>query len=326
MDERFLVTGATGCVGAWIVRLLANEDVPVVALVRSANYARLRLIATEDQISRITFVTADITDTNAVADVIADQKITHVIHSAGLQVPFVQANPPAGAQTNVLGTVNVFEAVRRSQGAVRGLAYASSAAVFGPPELYAEGIVADDSPLYPRANLYGVFKQANEGTAQIYASQSGVASIGLRPFIVYGPGRDQGMTSTPTVAMVAAAAGRPYRISFGGSVYLNFAPDTAATFIAAARRATEGAHVYNVPGVTATIAEMIEAIELCEPRIAGMISYEPKDLPTPFRVDTAAAKAALGPLPETSLRDGVAQTLTTFRAWLERGQILPPEI
>ncbi len=324
MKERFLVTGATGCVGAWVVRLLTDESVPVVALVRSLNNKRLQLIATEDQISRVKFVTADITDTDAVADVIAKEEITHVVHCAALQVPFVRTDPAAGARTNVLGTVNVFEAVGKSRGKVRGLAYASSAAVFGPPEAYPDGTVTDDSPLYPQGNLYGVFKQANEGAAQVYAAEQGIASIGLRPFIVYGPGRDQGMTSTPTIAMVAAAAGRPYCISFGGSVYLNYAPDTAAAFIAAARRATDGARVYNVPGLTASMSEIVEAIEVAEPRARGTITFESALLATPFKIDAAAARAALGPLPETPLRAGVAQTLSTFRTGLQRGLVAPP--
>lgn len=323
-NERFLVIGAMGCLGAWVVRLLLDEGTPTVAFDLSTNDSRLRLIATDDELARITFVAGDITDTDAVARVVADHGITHVVHCAALQVPFVRADPPAGARVNVLGTVNVFEAVRRAQDTVRGFAYASSAAVFGPPERYPDGIVADDSPLYPEANLYGVFKQANEGTARIYAAEAGIASIGLRPFIVYGPGRDQGMTSTPTIAMAAAAAGRPYRINFGGSLYVNFAPDAAATFIAAARRATDGARVFNIPGLSVHMADIVDAIERAEPQAAGLISFEPSAPPSPTRVDTTVVNAALGPLPATLLRDGVARSMATFRVGLERGLVVPP--
>ena len=59
--------------------------------------------------------------------------------------------------------------------------------------------------------LYGVYKRANEGTAHVYWADHGVASVGLRPHTVFGPGRDQGLTSAPTTAMLAAACGRPYR-------------------------------------------------------------------------------------------------------------------
>src|SRR5581483_492658 len=114
---------------------------------------------------------------------------------------------PRGANVNVTGTVNIFEAVKRNRDHVRGLTYASSAAVFGPPTLYPDGVVSDDSLPSPSATIYGVYKQANEWTARVYAETQGIGSIGLRPFVVYGPGRDQGRTSSPTVAVVAAAAG-----------------------------------------------------------------------------------------------------------------------
>ena len=326
MDDRYLVTGATGCLGAWIVRLLVEQGAPVVALARSDNHRRLRLIATDQQLARVTFVRADVSDPDVVAETITGHRISHVIHCAALQVPFVRADPVAGTRVNVLGTVNVFEGVRRAGSAVRGLAYASSAAVYGPPEMYQAGAIDDDAPLYPeRSNLYGVFKQANEGTAQIYASEFGIPSIGLRPFTVYGPGRDQGMTSTPTVAMAAAAAGRPYRISFGGPVYLNYAPDTAAAFIAASKLAADGAHVYNVPGLTATIADVVEAIEASVPAAAGTITYADDVQATPSAIDATRARAALGPLPDTPLRAGVADTIDVLKAGLRRGLVATPE-
>ena len=79
--------------------------------------------------------------------------------------------------------------------------------------------------------LYGVYKRANEGTAHVYWADHGVASVGLRPHTVFGPGRDQGLTSAPTTAMLAAACGRPYRIPFGGTSQFQYAPDAARAFV-----------------------------------------------------------------------------------------------
>ena len=56
------------------------------------------------------------TDLNALERALDEHAITHVIHLAALQVPFVRADPPLGARVDVLGTVNVFEAVRRRSG------------------------------------------------------------------------------------------------------------------------------------------------------------------------------------------------------------------
>src|SRR5262249_11824732 len=141
-----------------------------------------------------------------------EHEITNVVHLAALQVPFCRADPPLGARVNVLGTVNVFEAVRRRLVPMAPLVYASSVAAFDPPD---DG-VAPSMRGHP-GTLYGVFKRANEATASVYALEHGVASVGLRPHTVYGVGRDQGLTSAPTAAMLAAAAGLPYAIPYGGA-------------------------------------------------------------------------------------------------------------
>src|SRR5262249_55801511 len=149
---------------------------------------------------------------------------------AGLQVPTCRADPLLGARVNVLGTLSVFEAVRQAAGQVERLVYASSAAIFGPADQYAQGSVPDDVPPSPTTH-YGVFKCCNEGNARIYFQDHGLSSIGLRPWTVYGVGRDFGMTSEPTKAIKALAVGRPYHISYGGRQDLQYVDDVAQIFV-----------------------------------------------------------------------------------------------
>jgi nucleoside-diphosphate-sugar epimerase len=118
MAERcFLVTGALGCIGAWVVRNLIRAGERVVAFDLGEDLRRLRLIMTPEELSRALFVRGDITDFAQVQRAMDAHDITHVIHLAGLQVPFCRANPVLGAQVNVVGTVNIFEAARRRSGA-----------------------------------------------------------------------------------------------------------------------------------------------------------------------------------------------------------------
>jgi UDP-glucuronate 4-epimerase len=322
--ERFLVTGCMGCIGSWAVRLLLDEGVPVVGFDLSTEPRRLRLIASEDQIAQAKFVTGDITDTAAVKRVIADEGITHIVHLAALQAPFCAADPVRGAQVNVVGTVNIFEAAVAHRDQVRGISYASSAAVFGPPALYPNGVVKDDSPLAPSTTIYGVYKQANEWTAKVYAQNQALGSVGLRPFVVYGPGRDQGMTSTPTVAMVAAVAGRPYRISFGGYVAFQYAEDVARLFIRAARTETTEAVALNIGGHCVSVAEIVAAIEAVVPEAKGLISYEEVELPFPARVDSSGLERFLGTLQQTPLLEGIRRSIETFRQALARNLLEVP--
>ncbi|HST24820.1 MAG TPA: NAD(P)-dependent oxidoreductase [Gaiellaceae bacterium] len=295
-DERFLVTGALGCIGAWVATLLVREGVPVVAYDLGGDDHRLQLIASPAEIGAIAFVGGDVTDLGQIEHTLADHRITHVVHLAALQVPFVKADPPLGARVNVVGTVNVFEAARR-HGLTTPIAYASTAAVYD-----------DRGDRSPRT-LYGVFKNANEGTAAVYWADEGMASLGIRPFVVFGPGRDQGLTSGPTLAMVAAARGEPYRIAFGGRTELHYAPDVARGFIGAARAEATGAFAYDFPGVSTHLSEVVSAIEAAAPDAAGLITFDDVPLPFPDELPGERLAAAVTPL-DTAVRD----TIELFRA------------
>jgi nucleoside-diphosphate-sugar epimerase len=225
---------------------------------------------------------------------LAGHEITHVVHLAALQVPFCKADPVLGAQVNVSGTVNVFEAAKR-QGIGTTIAYASSAAVYDE-----HGEVA------PRT-LYGVYKVANEGTARIYADDDGVTSIGLRPFTVYGPGRDQGLTAGPTLAMQAAVRGEPYRIAFGGRTQLHYAPDVARAFVQAARSEPAGAQTFNLGGPATAIADLVAVIEAEVP--GAEISFDDAPLPFPDELPKPWFDSPLTPLEQ-----GVHETVEAFRS------------
>jgi nucleoside-diphosphate-sugar epimerase len=267
-DQRWLVTGALGCIGAWCCRQLVREGHAVVGFDLGEDRHRPELVMTPDELSAVEYIRGDIASLEALERVIADHDINHVVHLAAMLVPLAAADPPRGALVNVVGTVNLFEAVKRR--GLPGLAYASSAAVYDR----ADGIsVAEDADGHPVTH-YGVHKLANEGTARIYAQDEGVHSVGLRPHIVYGPARDHGMTAGPTLAMAAAVRGERYEIPFGGRAQFQYAPEVAAMFIDAARSPGDSATVRNVGGPSEQVAEVIAAIEAAMPEAAGTITYK----------------------------------------------------
>lgn len=317
-EERFLVTGASGCIGVWVLRNLLRDGAQVFALDRDARHQRLSLVMSDAEIARIHFIQGDVSDYAAVESAFKESRATRVIHLAALQLPFCKADPVAGALVNVVGTVALFEAAKRL--GLKSLVYASSTAVYGTSGEYPEAPLANDAPLKPRSH-YGVYKQANEGTARIYFNDDGISSIGLRPYVVYGAGRDQGMTSTPTKAILAAAARQPYRISYGGRYCFQYADDTARAFIQAALADCTGAQAFNLGGDSVSTPEVISAIEHAEPTARGLITYDDVPLPFPPEVDNAALIAAIGPLHFTPLEDGVAETLKIFRQALAEKKI-----
>ncbi|MEZ4678015.1 MAG: SDR family oxidoreductase [Caldilineaceae bacterium] len=249
----------------------------------------------------------------AVRAVVEENGVTHIIHLAGLQVPFCRANPSLGAAVNVVGTVNIFEAARHA--GVKGLSYASSLAVLGPAEDYDEGKIEDDVPLLPRT-LYGVYKVANEGTARIYWQDWQVGSVGLRPYIVYGVGRDQGMTSDLAKAVLATAAGKPYHIRFDGPVGLQHANDVAQMFIGTARAQYQGAAACNLRNDIVTVADFVAMIEAIEPR-AQITIAENNPLPFPWDLDDGGLREILGGMPWTPIKEAIGQDLAHFRRLLD---------
>lgn len=316
-QERFLVTGGLGCLGAWVARNLAQEGASVTLFDLSNDFHRLKLIMTPSDFEKVVFIQGDIRDPEAVQGAIQASRATHLLHLAALQVPFCKSNPTLGAQVNVVGTVNVFEAA--SQAGIPQVVYASSVAVYGTSEEYT-GIVNHVAPLNPHT-LYGVYKQANEGTARLYWEDKGLSSIGLRPYALYGPGRDQGLTSGPTLAMLAAAAGRPYHIPFGGRYQMQYNDDVAKIFIRAARTIHQGAEVFNLGGPPVDTSQVIRAIEAAEPNAKGKITFDPTPLPILEALDDTPLRNLLGDLAYTPLNEGVAATIAFFKQALRDGRI-----
>ncbi len=317
--ETFMLTGAMGCIGAWTIRNLVREGATVVATDLATDPARPRLLMSEDELARVKFVKLDVTDLKAVRAVVEDNGVTHIIHLAGLQVPFCRANPSVGAAVNVVGTVNLFEAARHNWGQVKGLAYASSLAVLGPAELYPETPVMDDVPLIP-ATLYGVYKQANEGTARIYWQDWQIPSAGLRPYIVYGVGRDQGMTSDIAKALLAVAAGRPYHIRFGGPTALQYADDVARMFIGCARAGYQGAAACNLRNDVVEVADFIAQVKAYDAG-AALTSTPGNLLPFPYDLDDGGLRKILGKVPHTPLATAIDESVTLFRDLLDRNLV-----
>ena len=309
--HRFLVTGAKGFIGAWIVKELVDRgDQPFIFDIDPES-ARLAALLTPEQIASVQFIRGDITQFQDVERAVADHGITHVLHLAGIQVPFCAADPVRGAMINVVGTVNVFEAARRRRDLVKSIVYASSVAVFGPEEAYGGVTIPEGAPLLPGTH-YGVYKQCNEGNARVYFLNDGLSSVGIRPGTVYGVGRDRGMTSGPTKAIKAAVIGRPYTIRYTGGMDMQYVHDTARIFLRCAEAGLTGAKVYTPRGDVIQVHEFLTALGEILPSSRALIKAEGKPLPVAYDLDDSALRRDLPDLRCTPLADGVRETAAIF--------------
>jgi len=285
VSERFLVTGAHGCIGAWVVAELVREWTDVVAFDVAPGHGRAALLLDESELARAEFVQGDIMQPFSL------EGVTHVVHLAALQYPFCRDDHLGGARVNVLGTVNVFDAARAT----------------GAKLVYASSIAA-----LAQESLYGTWKRANEGTAAAFWAEDGFASIGIRPALVYGVGRDRGVTASMTLAMEAAARGESFHIVHGGRSPLNHAGDVARLFVRAVRVVADGAPVYDAGGAEHDMAEVVAAIEAAAPGVRITFDEAPFAA-TPASFDGGALERALGPADWRPLEQGVAETVERFR-------------
>ena len=172
--------------------------------------------------------------------------------------------------------------------------------------------MTDDVPLSPGTH-YGVFKCCNEGNARVYFQDHALSSIGLRPWTVYGVGRDFGMTSEPTKAIKSLALGRPYHISYGGTQDLQFVDDVARTFVRCLEAPYCGDRSYNLRGTIVDLPGFHEALCAVDPSAKRLITYGEKQIAIAYDLDDSALQRDLGPMPVTPLVEGIRQTLTLFR-------------
>jgi nucleoside-diphosphate-sugar epimerase len=319
-EPRFLITGAKGFIGAWIVKnLVERGDRPCVFDLATESQ-RLRALLSEEQLSRPRFIEGDITHLSELDRAVTENGVTHLIHLAALQVPACATDPPLGGLIDVVGTLNVFEVARRRRNQVKRVVYASSAAVFGPEEFYGHTTVGEGAALLPGTH-YGVFKQCNEGNARVYYANDGISSVGLRPWAVYGVGRDQGITSGPTKAIKAAVVGQQYTICFTGGLDLQYVNDTAQIFLRCAESNLDGAKVYTLRGSVTQTAEFIATLSQIVPRSRDLVRAEGKALPIAYDLDDSALVGDLGEVPRTPLNQGIRETLDIFERLHREGRL-----
>ena len=104
----------------------------------------------------------------------------HLAAQAGVR--YSLTNPDAYIQSNIVGYMNILEAVRHNE--VKALSYASSSSVYGLNEK--QPFSTHDSVNHP-ISLYAASKKSNELMAHTYSHLFGIQTTGLRFFTVYGP-------------------------------------------------------------------------------------------------------------------------------------------
>lgn len=306
MSESILVTGGAGFIGSHIVDALvaAGHTVAVLDNLSTGKRANVNPAATLYEM--------DLRDAAGVRRVVDEVRPAVISHQAALaDVRASLADPATYAQVNVVGTLNLLEAARRT-GATRKVIFASTGgAVYGNP---AELPASERCPALP-LDPYGTSKLACEYYLATYKHNYGIDHCILRYANVYGPRQDPfGEAGVVAIFAKAMLAGKPVTINGDGRQSRDFVyvGDVAA---ANALCVTLGSGIFNIgTGLPTDVVGIARGL-------AHTTGYTQEPLHGPAKLgevrhtylDASKARRELGWEPVVSLPDGLARTVAAFR-------------
>ncbi len=296
-----LVTGGMGFIGRYIVRALASSGIRVISFNRDYADSTDPLVRT---------VQGELYDLPKLVRVFRDEKVTAVIHTAGMSHPEISIDLPITTFTaNVDGTLHLFEAARMA--GLSRIVNFSSECVYGNHEepIDEDSVCAPNTP-------YAVTKVTTELLGGVYSNLYGLDVVSLRLTEVYAPGLR--MPEILKDMALAVANGTEFSLPEGGSHRFHFihAEDAARAAILAAQSPNIRRRAYNISGGRqVTIDELASLLRRMVPgaRInigAGHLTNW--DRQGPF--DISAAARDLGYVPRWTLEAGLEQMLDHFRS------------
>ncbi|MDP6801731.1 MAG: NAD-dependent epimerase/dehydratase family protein [Gemmatimonadota bacterium] len=299
---RALVTGGAGFVPSHIVDALVAEGA-VVTVLDNMQAGRMENLA--EVTDRITFLQEDVRDAESVRSAVEGQDF--VFHlAANASVPGSVRDPRYDLESNALGTLNVMEAAKES--GVRRVVYASSAAVYGPPE----SVPTDESHRLRPTSFYGLSKLYGEQLGFMYHRLFGVSFSAVRIFNTYGPRQPRYVLAD----LVRKLMKNPHELEVLGTGEqvrdYAFATDTAGAFLTVAADEDLNGKACNVSGGQAIsirdlVSIILEVMDLPDCRVRytgeswkGDIDHLEADI---SRIGKA------GYAPSTLLADGIRRTI-----------------
>ncbi|MBN33703.1 MAG: hypothetical protein CMM46_02800 [Rhodospirillaceae bacterium] len=298
MTGSIIVTGTAGFIGSWVAKQLLELGWSVTAFDREADDRKLRANAGDEAASRVTWHAGDIANPDTVKALFEAARPDRVIHLAAVLIPVCRDTPVTGALIDVIGHINIFEAAHAV--GCDQVVYASSAAATAR---------RGDGTL---TTVYGSYKRWCEEFSAVRHHERGTHSIGLRPAIVYGPGREAGATAFVNAAITEAVAGREHTLPTRWNHRVEHVEEVADAFVRCATTPIEGAHASDITTTNTNDEDFLAALRQAIPDCR----VDPADSES-FReaapADTSVLEGLIGPLHGISLEEGVARTVAAMR-------------
>ncbi len=305
--RKVLVTGADGFIGSHLTEALLDAGAQVRAFCYyNSNGSRGWLDQlSPDRSPEIHF--GDVRDARNVEAACAGIEV--VFHLAALvSIPYSYQAPESFVETNVRGTLNVLEAVRR-HGCAR-LVHTSTSEVYGTPDTLP---ITERHPLKGQSP-YSATKIAADKLCEAYASSFEVPVVVLRPFNTYGP-RQSARAVIPTILTQLLSGHTTIRLgSLTPRRDLTYMSDTVAGFLAAGLcPGLEGETIHLGTGRSESIEEVFRAactvcgVEARVEQDAARVRPEHSEVMV-LQSDPTQARQRLGWEARVTLQQGLAET------------------
>ena len=314
MGERVLITGGAGFIGSHVVQrfLDAGWGVEVVDDLSGGKRENLP--------SAVTLHVLDVR-VRETAQVVEQGRFGAIVHlAAQMDVRRSVADPVFDASVNILGTLNVAEAVRRATAKPRLLFASTGGALYGDFATPPSREVTAKDPESP----YGIAKLSVEYYLAYYGRLHGLNTVALRFGNVYGPRQDpHGEAGVVAIFCDRILGGRPLTVFGDGEQTRDyvFVGDVAeAVFLAATRALPKAerldARGFNIgTGVGTSVNELARTLLRVAESHVG-VEYAPprsgEQMHSVLAIDKAAA--ALGWRPSVTLEAGLRATYQWFTA------------
>jgi CDP-glucose 4,6-dehydratase len=320
LDRPVFVTGATGLLGSWLVKYIANEGADVVALVR--DWVPLSEMVKSGSLDSVKVVRGDVRDQELIERILGEYEIDTVFHLAAQTIVGVaNRNPVSTFDVNIGGTVSTLEACRRSP-LVKQIVVASSDKAYGDQDI----LPYDESTPLQGRHPYDASKSCTDLVSQSYWTTFGLPVCITRCGNFYGGGDLNWNRLVPGTIRSAIRGQRPIVRSDGTYIRDYFyIEDAAIAYMALAEAmATDRAILgeafnfsnelqINVMDLVRKILETAGRPDL-KPDIRNEAAGEIKNQ----YLSAKKAREVLGWTPSYTLEEGLKRTLAWYQDFFKQ--------
>jgi CDP-glucose 4,6-dehydratase len=317
LDRPTLVTGATGLIGGWLVRRLADAGADIVCLVR--DWVPQSELVRGQLIEQVKVVRGDVGDQPLLERTLGEYEIDTIIHLAAQTiVGIANRNPVSTFETNIAGTWALLEACRRSP-TVKQIVIASSDKAYGDHEVLP---YTEDAPLQG-VHPYDVSKSCADLIAQSYATTYNLPVAITRCGNFYGGGDLNWNRIVPGTIRSILRGQRPVIRSDGQYVRDYFyAEDGAMVNVVLAEGLARDpdlrGQAFNFSNeIQVTVLELVERLlRLMNSRLEPEIRSEATNEIRHQYLSAARARERLNWKPLFTLDEGLRRTIDWYKAFL----------